>query len=48
MARDTTEVTSNGISAACSAERAAEINEPYDVFVVVLVNAFRPALPGLT
>ncbi|MER5909147.1 polysaccharide pyruvyl transferase family protein [Streptomyces sp. NPDC001982] len=37
-----TEVTSNGIRTDHSAERAAEINEAYDVFVVPLANAFRP------
>ncbi|MGW5640161.1 polysaccharide pyruvyl transferase family protein, partial [Streptomyces sp. NPDC003832] len=37
-----TEVTSNGIRTNHSAERAAEINERYDVFVVPLANAFRP------
>lgn len=37
-----TEVTSNGIRTDHSAERAAEINEQYDVFVVPLANAFRP------
>ncbi|CCK28747.1 hypothetical protein BN159_4368 [Streptomyces davaonensis JCM 4913] len=37
-----TEVTSNGIRTNHSAERAAEINEQYDVFVVPLANAFRP------
>ncbi|KUO21244.1 polysaccharide pyruvyl transferase family protein [Streptomyces dysideae] len=37
-----TEVTSNGIRTDPSAERAAEINEQYDVFVVPLANAFRP------
>ncbi|SDR88144.1 polysaccharide pyruvyl transferase family protein [Actinopolymorpha singaporensis] len=38
---DTT-VTSNGIRTDISPERAAEINERYDVFVVPLANAFRP------
>jgi hypothetical protein len=42
MTRDT-EVMSNGISTDYSAERAAEINEQYDAFVVPLANAFRPA-----
>ncbi|MGW7302993.1 polysaccharide pyruvyl transferase family protein [Streptomyces sp. NPDC054829] len=37
-----TVVTSNGIRTNHSAERAAEINEQYDVFVVPLANAFRP------
>jgi hypothetical protein len=37
-----TEVTSNGISTDPSPERAAQINEEYDVFVVPLANAFRP------
>ncbi|WP_371670214.1 polysaccharide pyruvyl transferase family protein [Streptomyces sp. NBC_00289] len=37
-----TEVTSNGIRTDASPERAAEINERYDVFVVPLANAFRP------
>ncbi|MHB9860026.1 polysaccharide pyruvyl transferase family protein [Streptomyces sp. YIM S03343] len=37
-----TEVTSNGITTDKSAERAAQINEEYDVFVVPLANAFRP------
>lgn len=40
---DRTEVTSNGIRTNSSAERAREINERYDVFVVPLANAFRPA-----
>ena len=38
-----TEVTSNGIRTDASPERAAEINERYDVFVVPLANAFRPS-----
>ncbi|MFF4748271.1 polysaccharide pyruvyl transferase family protein [Streptomyces sp. NPDC002514] len=38
-----TEVTSNGIRTDPSPERAAEINEQYDVFVVPLANAFRPS-----
>ncbi|MFD6417806.1 polysaccharide pyruvyl transferase family protein [Streptomyces sp. NPDC060194] len=37
-----TEVTSNGIRTDMSAERARQINEEYDVFVVPLANAFRP------
>ncbi|MFE0674449.1 polysaccharide pyruvyl transferase family protein [Streptomyces sp. NPDC058867] len=37
-----TEVTSNGIRTNHTAERAAEINEQYDAFVVPLANAFRP------
>jgi hypothetical protein len=37
-----TEVTSNGIRTDPSAERARQINEEYDVFVVPLPNAFRP------
>ncbi|MEU4653422.1 polysaccharide pyruvyl transferase family protein [Streptomyces sp. NPDC023723] len=37
-----TEVVSNGIRTNSSPERAAEINEQYDVFVVPLANAFRP------
>ncbi|MGP4084226.1 polysaccharide pyruvyl transferase family protein [Streptomyces sp. KR55] len=37
-----TEVTSNGIRTNSSPQRAAEINEQYDVFVVPLANAFRP------
>ncbi|MBD0841184.1 polysaccharide pyruvyl transferase family protein [Streptomyces sp. TRM68416] len=41
-----TEVTSNGIRTNHSAERAAEINEQYDVFVVPLANAFRPQFQG--
>ncbi|MGW3283706.1 polysaccharide pyruvyl transferase family protein [Streptomyces sp. NPDC001002] len=41
-----TEVTSNGIRTDPSARRAAEINEQYDVFVVPLANAFRPAFQG--
>ncbi|MFI9767501.1 polysaccharide pyruvyl transferase family protein [Streptomyces sp. NPDC052415] len=41
-----TEVTSNGIRTNPSAERAAEINEQYDVFVVPLANAFRPQFQG--
>lgn len=36
------EVTSNGIRTNPSAQRAAEINEQYDAFVVPLANAFRP------
>ncbi|MFF7332954.1 polysaccharide pyruvyl transferase family protein [Streptomyces sp. NPDC090306] len=36
------EVTSNGIRTNPSAERAAQINEQYDAFVVPLANAFRP------
>jgi hypothetical protein len=36
-----TEVTSNGIRTDCSAQRAQQINEEYDVFVVPLANAFR-------
>ncbi|MET9019152.1 polysaccharide pyruvyl transferase family protein [Actinopolymorpha sp. NPDC004070] len=38
---DTT-VTSNGIRTDISPERAEQINERYDVFVVPLANAFRP------
>jgi hypothetical protein len=38
-----TEVTSNGIKTDYSAERARQINETYDVFVVPLANAFRPS-----
>lgn len=38
-----TEVTSNGIRTDISPERAGRINEEYDVFVVPLANAFRPA-----
>jgi Polysaccharide pyruvyl transferase len=37
-----TEVTSNGIRTDPSAERARQINESYDAFVVPLANAFRP------
>ncbi|MFD5632043.1 polysaccharide pyruvyl transferase family protein [Streptomyces sp. NPDC127072] len=37
-----TEVTSNGLGTDPSPERAAQINEEYDVFVVPLANAFRP------
>lgn len=40
---DSTEVTSNGIKTDISAERARQINEEYDVFVVPLANAFRPS-----
>ncbi|MEU8352773.1 polysaccharide pyruvyl transferase family protein, partial [Streptomyces sp. NPDC048845] len=40
---DGTEVTSNGIRTDCSAERARQINEEYDTFVVPLANAFRPS-----
>jgi hypothetical protein len=36
-------VTSNGIRTDCSAAKAAQINEEYDVFVVPLANAFRPS-----
>jgi Polysaccharide pyruvyl transferase len=36
-----TEVTSNGIKTDCSARRAQQINDEYDVFVVPLANAFR-------
>lgn len=36
-----TRITSNGIRTVSSAQRAAEINEQYDVFVVPLANAFR-------
>ncbi|MEW1721960.1 polysaccharide pyruvyl transferase family protein [Streptomyces sp. NPDC093109] len=39
---DRTEVTSNGLRTVASAERAQQINEEYDVFVVPLANAFRP------
>ncbi len=38
-----TEVTSNGIKTDHSPERAAQINERYDAFVVPLANAFRPS-----
>ncbi|WBB62950.1 polysaccharide pyruvyl transferase family protein [Streptomyces sp. WMMC500] len=38
-----TDITSNGIKTDYSAERAAQINEQYDVFVVPLANAFRPS-----
>ena len=37
-----TEVMSNGIKTDCSAQRAQQINEEYDVFAVPLANAFRP------
>jgi Polysaccharide pyruvyl transferase len=36
-----TEITSNGMRADPSPERAAQINEAYNVFVVPLANAFR-------
>jgi hypothetical protein len=36
-----TEVVSNGIKTDCSARRAQQINDEYDVFVVPLANAFR-------
>ena len=36
-----TEVISNGIKTDCSARRAQQINDDYDVFVVPLANAFR-------
>jgi hypothetical protein len=36
-----TEVISNGIKTDCSAQRAQQINDDYDVFVVPLANAFR-------
>jgi hypothetical protein len=42
LVTDRTEVTSNGIRTDPSPERAARINEEYDVFVVPLANAFRP------
>ncbi|WP_274564886.1 polysaccharide pyruvyl transferase family protein [Streptomyces spiramyceticus] len=35
-------ITSNGIKTNPSAERAGQINDEYDVFVVPLANAFRP------
>ncbi|WP_407561305.1 polysaccharide pyruvyl transferase family protein [Streptomyces sp. 184] len=38
-----TAVTSNGIKTDYSKERAAQINDEYDVFVVPLANAFRPS-----
>ncbi|MFJ5839790.1 polysaccharide pyruvyl transferase family protein [Streptomyces shenzhenensis] len=38
-----TEVVSNGIRTNASPERAAEINEQYDAFIVPLANAFRPS-----
>ncbi|AUH40380.1 polysaccharide pyruvyl transferase family protein [Streptomyces sp. CMB-StM0423] len=38
-----TDVTSNGIKTDYSKERAAQINEEYDAFVVPLANAFRPS-----
>ncbi|MHA4815864.1 polysaccharide pyruvyl transferase family protein [Streptomyces aculeolatus] len=38
-----TEVTSNGLRTDSSKERAAQINEEYDAFVVPLANAFRPS-----
>jgi hypothetical protein len=41
LTRDT-QITSNGIRTDCSPERAGQINEEYDVFVVPLANAFRP------
>ena len=36
-----TEVVSNGIKTDCSARRAQQINDEYDVFAVPLANAFR-------
>jgi len=36
-----TEVISNGIKTDCSARRAQQINDEFDVFVVPLANAFR-------
>jgi hypothetical protein len=41
-----TELTSNGLRTNASAERARQINEEYDVFVVPLANAFRPSFRG--
>ncbi|MFD9867890.1 polysaccharide pyruvyl transferase family protein [Streptomyces niveus] len=41
-----TEITSNGLSTVPTAERARQINEQYDVFVVPLANAFRPSFKG--
>ncbi|MFJ2953202.1 polysaccharide pyruvyl transferase family protein [Streptomyces sp. NPDC087270] len=38
-----TEVVSNGIRTDASEQRAARINDEYDVFVVPLANAFRPS-----
>ena len=38
---DNAEVVSNGIKTDCSARRAQQINDEYDVFVVPLANAFR-------
>ncbi|WP_405618241.1 polysaccharide pyruvyl transferase family protein [Streptomyces sp. NBC_01511] len=38
-----TEVTSNGIGTVATPERARQINEDYDVFVIPLANAFRPS-----
>lgn len=40
---ESTTVTSNGIRTDWSAQRAAQINETYDAFVVPLANAFRPS-----
>ncbi|WP_329387874.1 polysaccharide pyruvyl transferase family protein [Streptomyces sp. NBC_01716] len=41
-----TEITSNGLSTVPTPERARQINEQYDVFVVPLANAFRPSFKG--
>lgn len=38
-----TELTSNGLKTVPTAERAKEINEQYDAFVIPLANAFRPS-----
>lgn len=43
---DRTEVTSNGLTTVTTAQRAGEINDQYDVFVVPLANAFRPSFKG--
>jgi hypothetical protein len=43
---DDTEITSNGLKTVITPERAKEINEEYDVFVVPLANAFRPSFKG--
>ncbi|MFI1869762.1 polysaccharide pyruvyl transferase family protein [Streptomyces jumonjinensis] len=40
---ENTEIVSNGLRTDPSAERARQINEEYDMFVVPLANAFRPS-----
>jgi hypothetical protein len=40
---ENTRITSNGLKTVATAERAQQINDQYDVFVIPLANAFRPS-----